>query len=89
MDLSKLSDNNRTNLLRFWDWMRQTGRAKIYRFTISGSDLFRLLSYDAEGSLSRGIHKTTSDMIDDFLSVDPDQLDFFYKSLHRGRLESQ
>ena len=77
MDLSKLSDTNRNNLLRFWDWMRQSGRAKIFRFNVAGADLFRLLSYDAEGSLSRGMHKTTSDMIDDFLSVDAEQLDFF------------
>lgn len=77
MDLSKLSKPNQDNLLKFWNWMTQTGRAKIFRFTIDGTELYKLLTTETLGNFQAGMHGGMSDMIDDFLSVDPDMLDFF------------
>jgi hypothetical protein len=78
MDLSKLSKPNQDNLLKFWTWMTQTGRAKIFQFSIHGDELFKLLgSGDNRGNLTTGMHRGMSDMIDDYLEVDPGMLDFF------------
>jgi hypothetical protein len=76
MDLSKLSQTNQNNLERFWQWADTTGRARVYKFSVPGDKLERLLAADTQ-QFASATHTGLSDMITNFLSVSPESLHFF------------
>lgn len=79
MDLSKLSKPNQDNLLKFWNWMTQTGRARIYRFDVSSVELYKLLAYEPIGVFEKSMHQSMSDLIDSYLDISPEKVQHFIK----------
>jgi len=77
MTLSTISSVNRENLLKFWDWMETTGRAKIVSFQVPGRKLYELINLDVATFNETNIERVLSDKIDQFIRIPSEKKKYF------------
>lgn len=77
MNLASISLSNHQEIIKFWNWMDETGRAQIIKFDIPGEQLRKLFDHDVQDFWNTSLIVSLSEHIDEFINIGQDKKDEF------------